>query len=457
MTITKKLVARSVTTLLFLAVATTSPVTQSAVTLVGLGDSLAEGVQSGDANEFTQHFSFVNLIAAQMGAAMPLPLIRSGLTGLVGSTNGRFRIDTTVRTLNLGVSGATAQSILTNSATATIPAEIDTETELVLFPEIGSQIEIAERLAPTYTACWIGNNDVSGSILSFNQLDATQLTPVASFTSSFTQLVNRLEATGTKAVFSTIPDISDVGYLLNGPDLIRFLGSDHGLPAGSLSTVGAMLLVKLGLESPAIITNPNYVLDPTEQQIISQHIGLLNDVIRTTVASKGMALADMQVLFEALTLTPLDFLGVSLQTRFLGGLFSLDGVHPSDIGQGIVAFFFIHALNTTYGAGIPQLDGQTLYTLANTDPFIDKDGDGRVIGRVGQGLLESIFFLLGITGDTDDGTLGVPLTGTQQAIAPDSSARRKRALDEYARVTGRDLRKMSHDERVKAVRALFGK
>ena len=45
-----------------------------------------------------------------------------------------------------------AQSILSDSATATTPAEIDTETELVLFPEIGSQIEIAERLAPTYTA-----------------------------------------------------------------------------------------------------------------------------------------------------------------------------------------------------------------------------------------------------------------------------------------------------------------
>ena len=69
--------------------------------------------------------------------------------------------------------------------------------------------------------------------------------------------MNRLEATGTKAVFSTIPDISDVGYLLDGQDLIRFLGSDYGLPDGSLSTVGAMLLVKLGLESPAIITNPN--------------------------------------------------------------------------------------------------------------------------------------------------------------------------------------------------------
>ena len=148
---------------------------------------------------------------------------------------------------------------------------------------------------------------------------------------------------------------------------------------------------------------------------------------------------------------------MSLQTRYLGGLFSLDGMHPSNIGQGIIAFFFIHALNTTYGAGIRSWMAGTLYTLANTDPFIDKDGDGRVIGRFGQGLLETIFFLLGITGDTDDGTLGVALTGTQQAIAPDSAASRKRALDEYARVTGRDLRKMSHDERVKAVRALFGK
>ena len=111
-----------------------------------------EGVQSGDANEATQPFSFVNLIAAQMGASMPLPLIRSGPLGVVGSTDGRFRIDPSVRTFNLAVSGATAQSILSDAATATIPAEIDTETELVLFPELGSQIEVAERLAPTYTA-----------------------------------------------------------------------------------------------------------------------------------------------------------------------------------------------------------------------------------------------------------------------------------------------------------------
>ena len=457
MTITKKLVARSVTTLLFLAVATTSPVTQSAVTLVGMGDSIAQGVQSADANEATQPFSFVNLMAAQMGASMPLPLIRSGLTGVVYTTDGRFRIDPSVRTFNLAASGATAQSILSDSATATIPAEIDTETEMVLFPELGSQIEIAERLAPTYTVCWIGSNDALGSILAFNQLDATQLTPVANFTASFTELVDRLEATGTKAVFSTIPDINDVGYLLDGQDLIRFLGSDHGLPAGSLTTLPAMMFVKLGLESPAILTNPNYVLDPTEQQTISQHVALLNNVIRSTVASKGMALADMQVLYEALTANPLDFLGVSLQTRYLGGLSTLDGIHPSNIGHGIITFFFIHALNNTYGAGIPQVDGGTLYTLANSDPFIDKDGDGRVIGRFGQGLLETIFFLLGITGDPDDGTLGVPLTGTQHAIAPDSPARQKRALDEYARVTGRDLRKMSHDERVKALRQLFGK
>ena len=118
----------------------------------------------------------------------------------------------------------------------------------------------------------------SGSILAFNQLDATQLTPVGSFTASFTELVDRLEATGTKAVFSTIPDINDVGYLLDGQDLIRFLGSDHGLPDGSLYDRGGDDVRELGLESPAILTNPNYVLDPTEQQIISQHVGLLNDV-----------------------------------------------------------------------------------------------------------------------------------------------------------------------------------
>ena len=432
---------------------------QAPVPFVGMGDSIGEGVQSADASQATQGYSFLNLIAWRMGADLSLPLIRSGLFGAVGSTDARSRINSTTRTRNLAISGADAGSILTDAATALTPGEIDSETELVLFPETGSQIQIAERLRPAVVACWIGNNDALSAALSFDELNATQLTPIPEFTAQFTELVARLDAMGTKAVFGTIPDVTGIGFLLNRQDLIRFLGSDHGLPEGHLTSLAALFLVRLGLQSPSIFSNPNFVLDPAEQAIISSHISALNNVIRATVAAHGMALADMNAVFNVLSLAPFDILGTTLTTRFLGGLFSLDAVHPSNTGHAVTAFFFIEALNSRYGLGIPQIDVASMYWLLQTDPHVDRDGDGRVAGRFGAGLLETVMRLLNITGDTEaaaataSGTAG--MTASQRGattVAPSARV----ALDEYARQTGRDLRKMSLAEQRQAIGALFG-
>jgi hypothetical protein len=83
-------------------------------------------------------------------------------------------------------------------------------------------------------------------------------------------------------------------------------------------------------------------------------------------------------------------------------LFSLDGVHPSNFGQALAAMIFIDALNARYSLGIPQLDGPTLGAFFVTDPFIDKDGDSKVAGRFGFGLLETLSLIMGISGDTSD-------------------------------------------------------
>lgn len=438
------------------------PVTaQSGVPFVGLGDSIGQGVQSADASVETQPYSFLNLVAWRMGAPFPLPLIRTNIFGAVGSVDGRSRIDPGVRSYNLAVSGADAHSILYDAATATTTSQIDSETELVLFPELGSQIEIAERLMPEYVACWIGNNDALGAALAFDQLNATQLTPVADFTADFTQLVQRLDAIGAKAVFGTIPDITGIAFLMNRSDLVRFLGSDYGMADGNLTTIAAAFLVKLGLESGAIFSNPNYVLDPAEQQVITQRIDQLNDVIRHTVAAHGMALVDTHAIFDFLSAAPLDFFGLPLTTRFLGGIFSLDGVHPSNTGHALSAFFVIDALNQHYNANIPQLDAWTLYWLAYTDPHIDKDGDGRVAGRFGVGLLETLLSILSISGDSND-TLPAALPLTSEPVAATSSLAAVSdpsaalALDEYKQRTGTDLRRLSPRERIEAMHELFG-
>src|SRR6266480_3642344 len=112
----------------------TAPAASAQVPFVGMGDSIGEGVQSGDASESTQPFNFLNLIALRLGTSFPLPLIRTGIFGIVGDTSSRSRINPNVAGLDLAVSGADVSSILRDRADATSPALINSETDLVLFP-----------------------------------------------------------------------------------------------------------------------------------------------------------------------------------------------------------------------------------------------------------------------------------------------------------------------------------
>jgi GDSL-like Lipase/Acylhydrolase len=432
----------------------------SSALFVGMGDSIGEGVQSADANLFTQPFSFLNLIAVRMSAPFPIPLIRTSPVASVSSVLGRSRIDPAVRTFNLAVSGADTESLLNDAATATDVSQIASETDLVLFPWLGSQMQVAEQLRPARVACWIGNNDALGSVLAFDHLDASQLTPVTDFTARFTEIADRLQAMGSAVVFGTIPDVTRIAFLVDRTDLIRFLGSDFGLPADSRTSLEALVLVKLGLANATIFSDPNFVLDANELQTISAHVNALNDVIRNVAAAHGMAVADIHAVFDFVASNPPVVVGVPLTTRFLGGAFSLDGVHPSNIAQAIIANIFIDQFNAHYNTNTPPIDNGTLFFLFLTDPFVDKDGDGRVTGRPGAGLLETLSPLLGFSGDLNDFlppalSFSASLLQTTGANAAVTETAATKFFNQYQRLTGRDLRKMSRTEQFKALGALF--
>ena len=363
-----------------------------------VGDSLGEGVQSGDASSVTQVASWANLLAQKIGAPFPLPLIQSGPFGTVGDLSGRSRINPALLANNLAVSGATVGSVLRERADAVI----DTENDLVLQPRLGSQIEIAEALRPLFVPLLIGNNDALGAILAYDQLDASQLTPVAEFTADFQQIVQRLKAAGSIVVLGTIPDVTDIAYTVDRQDLIRFLGSDHGLPAGSYSSVPAMMFVKLGFLNASVFQDPNYVLDPGEITAIRNRIAAFNQIIRATAVTEGLALADINAMFAALAAARPTVFGVQLTSRYLGGLFSLDGVHPSNLGHALIAGAYIAAINAKYGPVVSPFTSAEVTSLFMADPFIDKDRDGRVSGRPGAGLIETLGPLLGISGDSND-------------------------------------------------------
>ncbi len=383
--------------------------------MIGVGDSLGEGVQSGDANLFTQPHNFLNLVASRLTIPFPQPYIKSNPLGVVGEVYGRSRINPFRQAANLAVSGADVDSLLRERADRLLDAEVD----LVLAPQTGSQMEVAEALDWFLAICWIGSNDVLGAITSWDNLNGSQVTPVAEFEADFREIVQRLSARNRAVVAANIPDVTQTAYLLDGSDLIRLSGSDHGLPAGHLTSAIAGLLLMLGAEVD--LTDPDLVLDPAEQALIQQRVGEFNQIISTEAAILGIPVVDIHSLFNDLAANPPEIGGLTITNQFLGGLFSLDGIHPSNIGHALVANAVIGKMNEAWGSNLPLYPPAWLDSIARRDPFVDKDGDGSVPGRPFTSLLETVAFLLGIGGDFDDADPGI---ATLQGDTRDSWMRR---------------------------------
>lgn len=358
-------------------------------------------------------------------------------------------MDPGVSGLNLAVSGANTADLLSTRSDAATTAEIDSESDLVLFPRVASQIEIAEALRPEFVACWIGSNDVLGAVTTFDRLDgASNITPLWEFQANFAQIAARLAALNSKVVFGTIPDVTRIAYLIDRHDLIRLTGQDYGLPEGVSTTAVIMLGLKLGLIDANVLTEPNFVLDEFEAANISQRIAEFNDVIRTTAAAHGIGVAETGAALKVLADNEPVLFGVPLSSRFLGGLFSLDGVHPSNFGHLLTANVFVEAFNAHYGLAIPAVNVGMMVGTFFLDPFIDKDADGRVTGRPGAGLLETIAWLIQWSGDADE-------SAQASTAGMLSTADTATAVDVLERRTGKNLRTASRHDRLAAISSLF--
>jgi phospholipase/lecithinase/hemolysin len=362
---------------------------------IGMGDSLGEGVQSIDAAVQTQPNVYLNLIAGQMNVPFILPLIKTGPFSVYENVRGRSRIDPSALANNLAVSGADSTSILTEQ----VGSPIATETDLVLSPRTGTQMSIAESLHPSFIICWIGSNDLLGAVTNFHQLDASQITPLAVFDSNYDQISSRLGALGARVVFATIPDVTQIAFLFSPQDLVTFLGSDYGLPQGSYTTLPAMLLIKLGINDGSILQNPNWVLDAAEIQTIHNAATAFSQSIKTHAGQINADVLDVNTLFSELNQNPPVFGPITLSGRYLGGLFSLDGAHPSDIGHALIANAFISEMDSYFNLSIPQIGTQDLWKILLADPFVDFNHNLKVRGRPGVGLLETLGPFLGISGD----------------------------------------------------------
>jgi len=257
----------------------------------------------------------------------------------------------------------------------------------------------AKNLNPTFVIFWMGNNDVLGYASSGGTrgTDPTGKlpTPDVIFQLLFRQAIDSLLKINStvKIAVANIPDVTVIPFFTTIPWFIvdpntgkpvldqqgrpiPLIGIKGGAPAqltpNDLVLLPALSLIQTGYGLPNVppfnqLPNAGkplpdeYILDANEVSIARTAIQKYNLIIDTVVANPSRAgrvvRVDIYSKLNDAKAHGLEIAGVKFTTDYItGGLFSLDGIHPSNRGHAIVANEFIKAINSKFGSNIPFVD-----------------------------------------------------------------------------------------------------
>jgi GDSL-like lipase/acylhydrolase family protein len=370
--------------------------------LVVVGDSLSAGYQNGSLLKSQQLNGYAAVVARQAGVPLPLPLIGApGIPNVLtlvdpgpppvlgvmpGVSPGRVD-DPLVQAMNLAVPGHRVKDALT--VRPDFKFSTDPLADLVLgFPGLflgvsRSQVEWAEALAPTAVIVWLGNNDVLGPAIAG---DASLVTPVRDFRAAYREVLDRVGRTGADLIVANIPDVTALPYFTSAEQVaanvgapLEVIGPALGLAAGDFVTPDAFELI--GLILAGAIQGPlpgNVVLDAGEVATIRAATRQFNFIIALEALSRRAALVDVHGLFQCAAARGIVAGERRLTTGYLGGLFSLDAVHPTRTGYAVLANAFIQAIRLRFGERIPRVD---LAEVAAADPLVLPSAGGPVSDR----------------------------------------------------------------------------
>ena len=362
--------------------------------MVVVGDSLLAGFGSGGfvgVGRPGQVDSTPAFIARRAHVRLPLPVIDGPgvppqLTIVDANGNGRldpgevrrtqddlgFRSDTDKVARNLAVPGEDTQSVFEKIAPQDVAGELVTGNvngrDVLKFLILGlplrsepvSQVSRARDLHPSFLLVWIGNNDVLDMATSTNP-GAVTLTP-DEFGSRFHALLDALADTRAGMAVANLPDPTGIAALRPAAGDVT---SCHAAD-GTTQPVAADDLLSIDLDRNQLPTPPcSKVLNATERAQVRAKVSAFNDQIAAAIAdterARGVTIAPVD-LFTALDQVGANGVDLNgdgvpdLTTRYLGGIFSLDGIHPTRTGNALVANAFIDAINARFGESVPHVD-----------------------------------------------------------------------------------------------------
>jgi len=231
----------------------------------------------------------------------------------------------------------------------------------------------------TFFSMWLGNNDILGYASTGGGDTPTDKTR---FATKYTAMVNELTKTGAGGIVATIPDVLGTAYfttvtyasLLRGvqasaptvTDLYiqtatgprKATAQDYFvLTLGSANLIGTVTAgLPYGLHPLNPIEN-RFVLDQAEAAVVADFTNSYNATIKSVAAAKGLPVVDFNALFKEYSGAGKMVNGVTVNNAYItGNLFSLDGIHLTQMGYAIVANEFIKSINAKYGSSIPVVD-----------------------------------------------------------------------------------------------------
>lgn len=311
---------------------------------------------------------------------------------------------------NLGIPGIVLADVL-NSTSAATSFSKSPFIDLVLRGQ-GTQFVQARALQPTFITLWIGNNDVLGFATS-GGARPTAPTDANTFAFLYSQLADSLAALGAKVVVANIPEVTAIPFFTTvGPGVAQKLASlnipgmyyqKHGqysgtvLPVSALANYSALMTLVgsnytsyLGAPSGKFYKDNNVditpliaagildttqvfglhpknpwpdalILDTDEITTAKNATAAFNASISAIATAKGFGLVNFNSIFNQIRANDAaggtSYNGIPFTTTFVtGGLFSLDGVHPTSRGQAIIANEFIKVISAKWGTSIPLVN-----------------------------------------------------------------------------------------------------
>jgi hypothetical protein len=372
-----------------------------------------------------QQNGYASLIANQVGVKLTLPLISYpglpqelqllslsplNIQPASGPFGWRELASQGQQETNVSVPGVTVHQALyltpTTDITPETPAVQVFATAVLGYPQPTTpptspvtEINVATRLHPTTVIEWLGNNDALVPAL-IGQLNT--LTPIASFAADYKAVLDQLAATHARIITANIPDVTEISYFMTVDEIAaqyarygitrQEVMSELGIGAqDSVRITGAGIVEQIltgtltgPLDSPQA-QDPNQqtwcpspqpglatgkipcVLTAADALKVRSAVSCYNLIIAAESYLHGALMVDIKSLVDDLYQNGYSVNGETLNLDFLGGITSLDGVHPTNTGYAIIANRFINTINSAWGTRIADV---SVSNIESSDPLV---------------------------------------------------------------------------------------